>query len=73
MAQTVKSGKGVDLNRAKVEDLEHIGVLGRKRAQDIINYRNEHGPFKSWSDLEKVPGFSKKLADDLKNQGIEIR
>ena len=73
MTQAVKGGKGLNLNKAKIEDLEQIGGMGKKRAQDIINYRNEHGPFKSLEDLEEISGFSKKLVEELKNHGITIQ
>ncbi|MGA2224775.1 MAG: helix-hairpin-helix domain-containing protein [Syntrophobacteraceae bacterium] len=73
MAQSMKTGKGLNLNKASVEDLEKIGKIDRKRAQDIVNYRNQHGPFKSLEDLENVPGFTMKLIDVLKTRGIAIR
>jgi competence protein ComEA len=72
MAQT-KGGKGVNLNKATVEELEKISGLGKKRAQDLIDYRNQHGPFKAWEDLQDISGFSKKMIEDLKNQGLMIR
>ncbi len=73
MTQAIKGGKGINLNKAGVEDLENIGGMGKKRAQDIVNYRNQHGPFKSWEDLDNVSGFSKKLVEEMKNQGVQIK
>lgn len=72
MAEAIKGGKGINLNNARADDLEQIGGIGRQRAQKLIDYRNEHGPFKSWEDVKAVPGFS-KLADELKNQGVQIK
>ncbi len=73
MAQALKGGKGINLNMATAEDLEKIGGMSRKRAQDIVNYRNQHGPLKSWEDLDNVTGFSKKLVDELKTRGVQIQ
>lgn len=73
MTEAIKGGKGLNLNKASVDDLEQIGGMGRKRAQDIVNYRDQHGPFKSWEDLDNVTGFSKKLVDELKTQGVVIK
>ncbi len=72
MTEAIKGGKGINLNNARVDDLEHIGGMGRQRAQKLIEYRNEHGPFKSWEDVKAVPGFT-KLADELKNQGVQVK
>jgi len=58
----------VDLNEASLEDLEKITGVGRERARDII----EHRPFKSWEDVEKVPGFSKGMVEDLQNSGATL-
>ncbi len=73
MAQAIKGGKGLNINTATVQDLAMIGGMGQKRAQDIVNYRNQHGPFKSWDDLDNIPGFSKKLVLELKNQGVQLK
>ncbi len=57
---TVQAGKShshnkVHVNTASVQELDEqlIGV-GRKTAEEIVKYREEHGPFKSWEDLDKV-------------------
>lgn len=73
MSQAIKAGKGLNLNDATAEELDRVGGIGRQRAQDIVDYRNQHGPFKSWDDLKKMPGFSSKLVADMKNQGIRIQ
>ncbi|HET8581292.1 MAG TPA: helix-hairpin-helix domain-containing protein [Candidatus Paceibacterota bacterium] len=50
-----------DLNSATVEDLEGIQGIGHDRAEDIINYRDEHGPFTDWDDVKEVPGFDEGM------------
>ena len=32
-----------------------------------------HRPFNSWADVEKIPGFSPGMIDDLKSGGAVIR
>ena len=73
MAQANKGGKGLNLNKATIETLEKFGGIGRKLAQDIVNYRNEHGPFKSFDDLTNISGISRKMVENLKKEGVEIR
>jgi competence protein ComEA len=48
------SGK-INVNTAPVKDLRERLDLSLKEAQAIIDYREEHGSFKSWVDLKKVP------------------
>lgn len=41
--------------------------IGEKKAQDIVDYRTEHGPFKTVSDLGNVKGIGD--ATLKKNEG----
>ena len=50
----------VDINVADAEQLAQLKGIGPKKAGAIVNYRQEHGSFKSLQDLEHVPGFGKK-------------
>lgn len=63
----------INLNKASVEDLRKIEALsGTRRAEQIIEWRNEHGPFKSWDDIDKIPGFTPHMVDELKKAGATI-
>lgn len=46
---------GVDVNTASRHLLTYVSGLGPVLAQNIVDYRKEHGAFKSRSDLKKVP------------------
>ena len=47
----------VDINRADAAALDQAMVgVGAARAQAIIDYREQHGPFKSVDDLMNVKG-----------------
>ncbi|HXX78548.1 MAG TPA: Tex family protein [Ktedonobacteraceae bacterium] len=48
---------GVDVNSASVAILKHVSGINARVANAIYNYREEHGPFKSRAELQKVPGL----------------
>lgn len=48
----------IHLNTATEETLKSHPYIGYKKARALIRYRNEHGPFHSISDLEKVIQFT---------------
>lgn len=51
---------GVNLNTASKHLLSYVSGLGSAIAQNIIEYRNENGPFGSRRDLLKVKRLGKK-------------
>ncbi|MCF6150128.1 MAG: RNA-binding transcriptional accessory protein [Candidatus Kuenenia sp.] len=51
---------GVELNTASRELLSYVSGLGPQLAKKIVEYRNEHGPFKSRAELIKVPRLGDK-------------
>ena len=54
----------IDLNRADVSVLtQSFKGIGKKRAEAIVNYRREHGDFKSVRELEKVRGLGKSFVN----------
>jgi competence protein ComEA len=53
----------VNLNSATAEQLETLDGVGPATATKILQFRAEHGPFRSVDDLEQIPGIGpKKLA-----------
>ena len=62
--QSNKKGK-ININTANVESLVSVKGIGNKRAQAIINYRNEHNGFKSVDELAKVKGIGEKRLEKL--------
>ncbi|MDZ7804697.1 helix-hairpin-helix domain-containing protein [Thiohalophilus sp.] len=61
----------VDINTASATELAtNINGVGEKKAVAIVEYRNQHGPFKKVEDLQKVqgigPGILSKNRDNLK-------
>lgn len=60
VVETVVNRVGVDLNTASAALLTHVAGIGPKLAENIVAYRNEHGPFKNLNELKKVPGVGPK-------------
>lgn len=52
----------VNINTADAKTLaENIKGIGPKKAQAIVVYRHENGPFKSIHELTKVKGIGEKF------------
>ncbi|EDV54119.2 uncharacterized protein LOC6555134 [Drosophila erecta] len=51
---------GVDLNTASLSVLKHIAGLSEKKAEKIIEYRTQKGPFKTRKDLLSVRTIGEK-------------
>ncbi|GAA4821827.1 Tex family protein [Algivirga pacifica] len=51
---------GVEVNTASKELLTYVSGLGATIAKNIVNYRNENGPFKSRTELKKVARLGPK-------------
>ena len=62
-----KESKKVNINKASLEELKQVKGLGGKRAQDIIDYRETKGTFKSVDDLKNVSGIGAKTIEKLKD------
>lgn len=54
------NGVGVEVNTASKQLLTYVSGLGPVLAQNIVNFRNENGPFKSRSEIRKVPRLGDK-------------
>ena len=54
------NGVGVEVNTASKQLLTYVSGLGPQLAKNIVEYRNEHGPFRSREDLRKVPRLGPK-------------
>ncbi len=51
---------GVEVNTASKELLSYVSGLGPQLAKGIVDYRNQHGPFSSRSQLHDVPRLGEK-------------
>jgi len=60
--------KSIDLNRASMNELSQIKMVGKLRAQRLF----EHRPYKNWDDVAKVPGISVGMLSGLKKSGAQV-
>ena len=51
---------GVNINTASKSLLSYVSGIGPKLAENIFDYRNEHGVFSSREDIKKVPRLGNK-------------
>jgi len=58
-------GGKVNINSAGESDFENLPGIGPVLAQKIVDYREQHGPFRSIQDLMKVSGIGQKKFDSL--------
>jgi competence protein ComEA len=64
LAALTASAGPVDINTADAATLaRELNGVGPARAQAIVAYRNEHGPFKSVDDLRLVKNMPQKVID----------
>ena len=57
----------IDLNRAEVWLLEALPGIGETRAQDIVDYRQQNGPFNNIKELIKVEGIGTATYEKIKH------
>jgi len=60
-------GAKVALNSATVEQLDTLPGIGPKTAQEIVSYRQQHGPFTSVDQLTEVKGIGPTKLERLKS------
>jgi competence ComEA-like helix-hairpin-helix protein len=65
----------VDVNAAAVEELQALPGIGPSLAQDIVDYREEHGPFQAPEDILVIQGIGsaayERMADRLTATPLE--
>lgn len=60
----------VQVNVASKEELQKITGVGPKKAESIIKYREEHGPFQKMEDLLEIDGIGEKSLEKIKDEII---
>ncbi|MDR1605694.1 MAG: helix-hairpin-helix domain-containing protein [Streptococcaceae bacterium] len=57
----------VNINTADLTQLQTLSGIGVKKAQDIIDYREQNGKFNSVDELKNISGFGEKTVEKLKD------
>ncbi|WP_283750721.1 helix-hairpin-helix domain-containing protein [Bacillus cereus] len=60
----------IQINAASKEQLEKITGIGSQKAESILKYREEHGPFQKIEDLLEIDGIGAKSLEKIKDQII---
>ena len=58
----------ISLNTATVEQLDELEGIGPTTAQKILDWRKEHGGFRSVDDLQQISGIGPKRFESLKDK-----
>jgi competence protein ComEA len=56
----------VNINTATVSELDTLPGIGPAKAQAIVNYRSEHGPFSSIENIQDVSGIGPTTYANMK-------
>ena len=56
----------ININIASIEELTTLPGIGESKAQNIINYREENGYFKTIDEIKNVNGIGESTFDQLK-------
>lgn len=63
-APSAASEGQVNINRASAEQMaDQLLGIGLKKAEAIVSYREEHGPFTQIEQLQDVPGIGAALLE----------
>lgn len=58
----------IDINTADLPQLTKLPGIGPGLAKQIIDYRDQHGPFNALNDLLKVPAIGPKRVERIKDK-----
>ncbi|MBS9805231.1 helix-hairpin-helix domain-containing protein [Bacillus cereus] len=70
MLTSSKEDGKIQINTAAKEQLEKITGIGSRKAESILKYREEHGPFQKIEDLLEIDGIGAKSLEKIKDQII---
>jgi competence protein ComEA len=62
----------VNLNTDPLEEIARVPGIDRERAEALLMYREENGPFRNWNELRQVPGFEDEELVELVRRAAHI-
>lgn len=67
ITESTNTSSKVSINNASLEQLQTLPGIGASKAQDIINYRTENGPFNTIEDIKNVSGIGDSVFAKIKD------
>ncbi|WP_151980858.1 ComEA family DNA-binding protein [Acinetobacter guerrae] len=64
---TSNIGTKVNINSATAQELQRLNGIGAKKAQAIVDYRDQNGRFKTVNDLLSIKGIGPKFIEKNKS------
>lgn len=64
-APGILEGEHININTASIEDLIRLPGIGSVRAEQIVTFREVHGPFQTKEDIMQVSGIGEKTFQKL--------
>lgn len=72
-ASAPPGNKIININTASLEELDQLWGVGKKIAQNIINYREAHGSFKAPEEIKLADGIDDKKWNKWEEEGWIIK
>lgn len=66
------TGTQININMAGKDELDMFLGVDPDLAEEIINYRELYGPFKSWDDLMNVEGVTDSVVKMMRESGATL-
>jgi len=60
------AGEAININTARIEQLQSVKGIGEKTAASIVAYREAHGDFAALDAITGVKGIGKKKLEKLR-------
>jgi len=60
----------LNVNHATADEMEKILTIPRSEAEAVVQYREEHGRYKDFEDLRKIPGLDIRKIEPQKDRLI---
>ncbi|MDE2645144.1 MAG: helix-hairpin-helix domain-containing protein, partial [Bacteroidota bacterium] len=62
-----------NINTASATDLQRVNRIGAVKAQAIVNYRDQNGPFRSLNELNRISGIGPATLENFREAGFCVK